>query len=630
MPLVYSSIARKTQRDSGRLVLLSLLAALGLAACAPADTPATVAAPAPVASMNQANESQRLTEWLDAEYAQELDFSPLAKTRLGDKSAHGELDDVSEAASDAQLEWRRDSVARLRSEFDYAQLNDEAKRSFDLWVYQLTQAEESIPFRRHGFIFGRNGPQASLPNSLINYQVVDTEQDAVDYVSRLEQSGRYLLQYLARTQLAAQDGVRAPFFDYQQALSEIERITSGEPFDSMGSSALWDDVTTKFNALVAAGTIDQSRADALLEQARTAILDTMQPAYEQISAWLAADLENVSDSAQGAWSLPDGEAYYQQRLERMTTLPLTADEIFDTGISEVARIQAEMEEIKARVGFEGSLQDFFTFIRNDDRFYHPNTDEGRAAYIADADAILAATYEKLPEFFGILPKAGLQVRRVEPFREQDGGAAHYARGTKDGSRPGTFYAHLSDMRAASKHRLENLAYHEGVPGHHMQISIQQELEGLPAFRANKGYTAYSEGWGLYAEGLGKEMGGYEDPYADFGRLSGEIWRAVRLVVDTGIHAKRWTQDEAVQYALENSPRPEPSVRSEIRRYFNNPGQATAYKIGMLRIQAIRAKAEAALGDNFDIRDFHDQVLGSGQLPMSMLEAKIDAWIEATR
>jgi len=630
MRLCYSSIARKTKRDSVRLVLLSLLAALGLAACAPTDTPSTIAAPASVASMNQANESQRLTEWLDAEYAHELDFSPLAKTRLGDKSAHGELDDVSEAASDAQLEWRRDSVTRLRSEFDYAQLNDEAKRSFDLWVYQLTQAEESIPFRRHGFIFGRNGPQAYLPNSLINYQVVDTEQDALDYVSRLEQSGRYLLQYLTRTQLAAQDGVRAPFFDYQQALSEIERITSGEPFDSMGSSALWDDVITKFNALVAAGTIDQTRADALLEQARTAILDTMQPAYEQISAWLAADLENVSDRAQGAWSLPDGEAYYQQRLERMTTLPLTADEIFDTGVSEVARIQAEMEEVKARVGFEGSLQDFFTFIRNDDRFYHPNTDEGRAAYIADADAILAATYEKLPEFFGILPKAGLQVRRVEPFREQDGGAAHYARGTKDGSRPGTFYAHLSDMRAASKHRLENLAYHEGVPGHHMQISIQQELEGLPAFRANKGYTAYSEGWGLYAEGLGKEMGGYEDPYADFGRLSGEIWRAVRLVVDTGIHAKRWTQDEAVQYALENSPRPEPSVRSEIRRYFNNPGQATAYKIGMLRIQAIRAKAEAALGDNLDIRDFHDQVLGSGQLPMSMLEAKIDAWIEATR
>ena len=416
MPLCYSSIARKTQRDSVRLVLLSLLAALGLAACAPADTPSTIAAPASVASMNQANESLRLAEWLDAEYAHELDFSPLAKTRLGDKSAHGELDDVSEAASDARLEWRRDSVARLRSEFDYAQLNDEAKRSFDLWVYQLTQAEESISFRRHGFIFGRNGPQASLPNSLINYQVVDTEQDALDYVSRLEQSGRYLLQYLARTQLAAQDGVRAPFFDYQQALSEIERITSGEPFDSMGSSALWDDVTTKFNALVAAGTIEQTRADALLEQARTAILDTMQPAYEQISAWLAADLGNVSDIAQGSWSLPDGEAYYQQRLERMTTLPLTADEIFNTGVSEVARIQAEMEEIKARVGFEGSLQDFFTFIRNDDRFYHPNTDEGRAAYIADADAILAATYEKLPEFFGILPKAGLQVRRVEPFR----------------------------------------------------------------------------------------------------------------------------------------------------------------------------------------------------------------------
>lgn len=599
------------------------LLALFLAACSPQE-----AGESETALQDSGNESARLNEWLDAQYAAELDFSPLAKTRLGDKSAHGELDDVSEQAMQARLDWRRDSVAQLQQEFDYEQLNAEAKRSFDLWVFQLTQAEEAARFSRHGFIFGRNGPQASLPNSLINYQTVDDEADARAYISRLEQSGRYLLQYLERTQLAAADGIRAPFFDYRQALSEIERITTGLPFNAMGESALWQDITKKFNALAEAGVISQAETDALLDEASEAIVINMLPAYREISAWLEADLANVSEVAQGAWSLPDGEAYYQERLQRMTTLPLSAEEIFDTGVAEVARIQGEMEAIKAQVGFEGTLQDFFGFIRSDDRFYHPNTDAGRAAYIADADAILEATYAKLPEFFGILPKAGLQVKRVEPFREQDGGAAHYARGTKDGSRPGTFYAHLSDMRAASKHRLENLAYHEGVPGHHMQISIQQELEGLPNFRTNKGYTAFSEGWGLYAEGLGKEMGGYEDPYADFGRLSGEIWRAVRLVVDTGIHAKGWTQEEAVQYALENSPRPEPSVQSEIRRYFNNPGQATAYKIGMLRIQAIRAKAEAALGAEFDIRDFHDQVLGSGQLPMAMLEAKIDAWVAA--
>lgn len=606
-----------------RALLLCSLSTL-LLSCNPASRPASQE---PLAS---ASESMRLIGWLDTEYARELDFSPLAKTRLGDKSAHGELDDVSELAQQARLDWRRDSVARLQGEFDYATLDPESQRSYDLWVYQLTQAEEAARYSRHGFIFGRNGPQSSLPNSLINYQTVETEEDLDHYISRLEQSGRYLLQYLQRTQRAAQDGIRAPFFDYQQAISEIARITRGLPFDAMGDSALWVDVNTKFTALAERGVITPERADAALAQARDAMVLNMLPAYREISAWLSDDLENVSAVAQGVWSLPDGDAYYQQRLARMTTLPLSADDIYTTGLTEVARIQTEMEAIKAQVGFEGTLQDFFTFIRTDDRFYHPNTDAGRKAYIDDADAILAATYEKLPQFFGILPKAGLQVRRVEPFREQDGGAAHYARGTKDGSRPGTFYAHLSDMRAASRHRLENLAYHEGVPGHHMQISIQQELEGLPAFRANKGYTAFSEGWGLYAEGLGKEMGGYQDPYADFGRLSGEIWRAVRLVVDTGIHAKRWTQDEAVQYALDNSPRPEPSVRSEIRRYFNNPGQATAYKIGMLRIQAIRANAEAALGADFDIRDFHDQILGSGQLPMAMLEAKIDAWTAAQR
>jgi uncharacterized protein (DUF885 family) len=289
-----------------------------------------------------------------------------------------------------------------------------------------------------------------------------------------------------------------------------------------------------------------------------------------------------------------------------------------------------MEVIKRQVGFEGSLQSFFNFLREDDQFYYPNTDQGRNDYLALADEILADMYTRLPDFFGILPKAGLQVKRVEAFREVPGGAAHYARGTADGSRPGTFYAHLIDMRAVAINRLENLSYHEGVPGHHMQISIQQELENIPRFRTTRGYTAFSEGWGLYAELLGKEMGGYQDPYADMGRLSGEIWRAVRLAVDTGIHDQGWTQEQAVAYALANSPRPESSVRSEVRRYFNNPGQATAYKIGMLKILEYRAMAEEELGSDFDIKTFHDTVLGSGALPMPVLQAKIERWIESLK
>ena len=613
-----------------RTFLFSFL--LLLASCSESTTaPQSVDTNASSSTQDKiAVESQRFIEWLDAEYAEELDFSPLLKTRQGDKSAHGELNDVSEAALDAQLQWRRSSVAQMRSNFDRDQLDKQGKLSWDLWEYILEDAQRSEPFRRHRYIFGRRGPQSALANSLINYQEVIDANDMGDYISRLNQSQRYFQQYLERAKLAAADGIRAPHFDYQRAISEARRVTSGAPFDEQDDSALWADITAKIAQLVETGEIDESQADEFSEQSRSALLTRFKPALDEIVAWLEQDFENVSDVAKGAWSLPNGEAYYNSRLANMTTLPLSADEIHEIGISEVARIQTEMEQIKRQVGFEGSLQEFFTYLREDDQFYYPSTDEGRGNYLSLADELLANMYERLPEYFGILPKAGLQVKRVEAFRETAGGAAHYARGTKDGSRPGTFYAHLIDMRAASIFRLENLAYHEGVPGHHMQRSIQQELENIPRFRTAKGYTAFSEGWGLYAEYLGKEMGFYNDPYTEFGRLSGEIWRAVRLVVDTGIHAKQWTQEEAVDYALTNSARPEPSVRSEIRRYFNNPGQATAYKIGMLKIQEVRAKAEAELGDDFDIRAFHDNVLGSGQLPMQTLEAEVDSWIESVR
>ena len=594
------------------------------------DPVARAVVSASVSTTENSIESARFINWLDAEFATEMDFSPLAKSRQGDKSAHDELDDVSEAAQDRQLEWRRDSVSRMHAGFSRDQLDVEGQLSWDLWEYQLETVEKNAPFRRHRFIFGRSGPQSSLPNNLINYHSVDTLEDMQAYISRLNQSRRYLLQYLERAQLAVADGVRAPYFDYDQAISEIGRVTSGEPFTEAGASDLGTDIIEKISALQESGTISGQQAEELQRQSRVALLSNFKPAYDEVLAWLVLDRSNVSAQAQGAWSLPNGEEYYNVRLRTMTTLPLTSDEIHQLGISEVARIQAEMEQIKRQVGFEGSLQDFFNFMREDDQFYFPNSDQGRSDYLNLADELLAAMSAKLPDYFGMLPKAALQVRRVEAFRETAGGAAHYARGTIDGSRPGTFYVHLADMRATAVNRLENLSYHEGLPGHHMQISIQQELENLPRFRSYRGYTAFSEGWGLYAEYLGKEMGGYADPYSDFGRLSGEIWRAVRLVVDTGIHAQRWTQDQAVQYALQNSPRPELSVQSEVRRYFNNPAQATAYKIGMLKIMEVRARAETELGDDFSIKAFHDAILGSGSLPMMALEAKIDAWIASAR
>ncbi len=572
----------------------------------------------------------RFNAWLDEQFAHYLDFSPLTKTRLGDKSDYDKLDDVSDDMTDKKLAWRRTSVAGMHRQFDRQALTAQGQLSWDLWDYLLARAEQGLPFRHHDYVFGRSGAQTTLVDYLAGYHRVDDLADFHAYISRLNQANRFLLQNLENAKLAAAEGIRPPFFDYDIAISQIDRILTGEPFTGAGVSPLWADITAKLEQLKETGAIVKLEADELAELARNALLASVQPGYEEILRWLREDKARAGEIAKGASELPDGDAYYAYRLATMTTLPLTAEEIHQLGLKEVARIHREMELIKNKVGFAGTLNEFFTFMRTNGRFYLPNTDEGRGAYLALASTYLAGMKARMPQYFGILPKADLEVRRVEAFREQPGAAAHYRRGTPDGSRPGVFYVHLSDMSAMAIYSLEALAYHEGLPGHHMQISIQQELQDIPRFRTFHGFTAYTEGWGLYGELLGKELGFYQDPYSDFGRLSSEIWRAVRLVVDTGIHAKHWSQQQAVEYGLKNSPRPEASVRSEVQRYFSNPGQATAYKIGMLKILELRQQASETLGDRFDIRGFHDLVLGNGALPLPLLEAVVDRWISANR
>jgi len=580
--------------------------------------------------VSEADESEALTAWLDEQFAEQLDFSPQWKTRLGDKSDYGQLDDPSEAADEQELAWRRNSVAEMQATFSYDLLSEDAKTSWDTWVYALERAEMSAPFRRHGYIFGRGGPHASLPNFMINFHRVDESADMDAYISRLSQIDDVLAQYQQRAVRAIEDGIRQPRFNYDYAIAEIDRVTSGEPFTEQGISPLWNDVENKITVLFENEAIDQATATRMLDEARAVFVDELQPAYAELLTWLQEGRANASEQAMGVWALPNGEDYYNMRLSLMTTLDMTADEIHEIGLAEVERLRAEMEVIKDTVEFDGTLAEFFVFIREDDQFYFPNTDEGREAYLQLARDFLDGMDEVLPQYFGILPKAGLEVRRVESFREQDGAAQHYMSGTPDGSRPGVFYAHLSDMRAMPRYQLENISYHEGSPGHHMQISIQQELTDIPRFRTQYGYTAFSEGWGLYSEALGKDMGFYEDPYSDFGRLAGEIWRAIRLVVDTGIHARQWTEEQAVQYFLANSPQPESAIRSEIQRYIHNPGQATAYKIGMLKIQELRATAMQQLGDNFDYRGFHDTVLGGGAVPLTILEARVMRWVDSVR
>jgi uncharacterized protein (DUF885 family) len=425
--------------------------------------------------------------------------------------------------------------------------------------------------------------------------------------------------------------VRPPRFAFDFVIDESTKIITGAPFDKGSTdSAVWADVKAKVADLQKKGTLDEAKGRAILDEARAALSGPFRSAYQDLIAWQKEDRLNAPEKTSGVGALPNGGPYYRERLANQTTTALSADEIHTIGLAEVARLRGEMEAIRKDVGFAGDLRAFFAELRDkkdDRRFYYPDTDEGRAAYLKDATAAIDRIKAVLPKYFGILPKADLVVKRVEPFREQAGAAQHYFPSTPDGSRPGVYYAHLSDMKAMPKSELEVIAYHEGLPGHHMQIAIAQELTTIPTFRRQAIFTPYVEGWALYSEWLAREMPGtYEDSYSRFGRLGSEIWRAIRLVVDTGLHAKGWSEEEAVQYFLANSATTEPQARSEVRRYMVSPGQATSYKIGMLKIQELRRKAEAGLGDRFDIRAFHDTLLGGGAMPLTILEQRLDRWV----
>jgi uncharacterized protein (DUF885 family) len=612
-----------------------LIALLGVAVCACGNDDATRLAETPAVSVPTRSqielETARLDEWFDARFEESLGFSPIRKTMLGRKDDYDRIDDLSEAAQDEQHAWSRASVAELEQTFDYELLTPEARLSYDLWLYQHEQSEAALQFRRHGYLFHQmRGSHVQLPQLMITAHRVDTESDMVAYIARIGEIGRAVGQVLERARLAADEGVRVPRYSYEAVIEQARALITGAPFDAGPAAPLLADAIAKIEALIASGVIDASRAAALRADAEAALVDRFAPAYRALIAWAESELPLTDEIATGVWKLPQGAAYYEERLAAMTTTDMTADEIHELGLREVARIHAEMETIRENVGFDGDLQAFFAFVRDDPQFYYPSTDEGRQAYLDTARRHLEFIEARLPDYFGLLPKASLEVRRVEPFREVAGQAQHYQRGTPDGSRPGIYYAHLIDMGAMPIPMMEVIAYHEGLPGHHMQLSIAQELTGLPTFRTLAGFTAFSEGWGLYAEALAKEIGAYEDPYSDFGRLTSEIWRAIRLVVDTGLHAKGWTEAEAVEYMQANSAIAAGQIRSEVRRYIVMPGQATAYKIGMIKIQELRARSEATLGEAFDIREFHDVVLGSGGLPLTLLERRVDEWIAVRR
>jgi uncharacterized protein (DUF885 family) len=610
-----------------RVILFSSVALLALgsiAACSPEKPVAVVATPS---AADIKAESEKLSKFLDVKYEESLQLSPESLTGLGRKDQYDKLDDRTDSAGDKELAWRRATVEEMKKTFDPAKLDEEARTSFDVWVNQFDQDELSTKWRRHQYLASQlGGVHTGIPQFLITQHRVDEKSDMEAYISRVGLIATALDQSLEQASASAKMGVHMPRFVYAKAQTEAAALIAGAPFGPGKDSALFADGKTKIAALVTSKKITSAEAKTLTDALTKAMTEKMKPGYERFIAWLKADEPNSTLEAKGAGSLPDGAAYYNAALKLQTTTDMTADEIHQLGLSEVARIQKEMEAIKDKVGFKGTLQDFFKDVRTNKKFYLPNTDAGRAEYLKRADDDLKAVKAKLPEYFGKLPKADLVVKRVEPFREVAGGAQHYFAGTPDGSRPGIYYVHEKDMSAMATYQIADIAYHEGLPGHHMQISIAQELTGVPQFRTQVFYTAYTEGWGLYAESLAKEMGFYTDPYDDFGRLSGEIWRAIRLVIDTGIHSKGWTEEQAVKYFVENSAQPETAIRSEVKRYITSPGQATCYKIGMIKFQTLRDKARKELGAKFSYPKFHDTVLGGGALPLPVLEARVDRFI----
>jgi len=581
----------------------------------------TACATAPAAEGDQ---TAAFNAFLDAEFEKALDRSPELATSTGDRRKYGEWDDQTAAFERESAQLFSASAAEMRRRFRPEHLSEDAKLSFRLYEKSAQDGQEDLRWTDYQYRFNQMfGAQSSGVAFLISQHQVASVSDAEAYVSRLANLGTRVDQTIARSNESAARGLMPPRFVYDYVLQDSRNIITGGPFGTGPDSPLWADAKTKIGALQAS----EAEKQGLLNAASAALTQNVKPAYDRLIAALTAQQARAGTD-DGVWRLPNGAEYYAYCLNRATTTNMNGDQIHDLGLSEVARIHAEMEAIKRQVNFRGDLRAFFNYMQTEPRFYVADTPEGKASYVRMATAAIDAMRPRLPDMFNRLPRAPLEVRQVEAFRERSAGLAFYNRAAADGSRPAIYYVNTYIVGAIPTYQVEALAYHEGIPGHHMQLAIAQELEDVPRFRRFGGYTAYSEGWGLYAERLGKEMGFYTDPYSDFGRLTLELHRAVRLVVDSGLHHKRWTRQQAIDYTLANKPDTEPQARRDIDRYIVMPGQATAYKVGQLEILRLREQARAQLGARFDIKSFHDMVLGSGAVPLDVLGERVAAWSTA--
>ncbi len=586
-----------------------------------------VGAPAFAQAAPQAGvEDRALLQFLDQAFDERLGLSPESQTRLGLKTNYDRLDDYTDAASTRGQALAERQLKDMHARFKPDQLGESARVSYRLFEYEVERGRESLRFRNLSFPVSTNGsPAGDIPVLLINNHKIDSVEDAVAYIARLRDTERVMREVATRMRAQAAAGIIPNKVNFAPARADALKVITGAPFDGGADSTLMADFRKKVAALDAPA----ATKDKLLADAGAALTGPFKRGYDVLIAAID-EIEPQSKGNFGAWHLPDGAAYYADRLKSSTTTSLTADQIHNLGLEQVAAIRQEMEAIKREVGFTGTLEQFFDHIRTDPQFKYPNTEAGRETYLADARAVIASVMEAAPRFFSVLPKAPLEVRAVEKWREATAPTAFYNPPSADGTRPGIYYVNLVDMNQTQKVQVAGIAAHEGAPGHHFQIARQQELTDIPKFRKFGGYGAYMEGWGLYSERLANEMGVYKTPYDRFGMLSLQVWRAIRLVLDTGIHSKRWTREQAIAYFKANSSVSDTDIAREVDRYFNWPGQATSYMVGQLKISELRKRAERELGPRFDIRDFHEAVLSEGALPLDILEEQVDRYIAAKR
>lgn len=584
---------------------------------------AAFAQDAAAATAGQQDQNAAIQAFFEEYDAQQLAMSPLAKSYRGIKdSDYGRWDDGSDEAEARAQAAEQAALKEMRARFDPAKLSPENTLSYRLFEKRAARTTAAFKYNDYGYVFDQmNGAQSQIPAFLINIHRIDNKSDARAYINRLYGIGPGLNQAIASSKARAAKGIMPPKWVFPYVISDARNVISGAPFGAGPDAPLYAD----FKAKVAKLAISDVEKNLLIEQAAQALNTAVKPAYEALIAEMTAQ-EKVAGTDDGVWRFPDGAGYYAERLSNYTTTNMTADQIHELGLAQVARIHREMAVVQKKMGVKGDLQAFFKDMRETPKFYAPETDEGRALYLAETQKAQDAITPLLPKWFGTLPKAPLVVKRVEEFREKSAGKAFYQRPAPDGSRPGTYYANLYKMADMPLTEVEALFYHEGIPGHHLQLAIQTELKDVPAFRKFGGVTAYSEGWGLYSEKLAKDMGLYTDPARDFGRLQLELHRAIRLVVDSGLHHKRWTREQAIKYVQDNSADAPGGIVKAIERYIIYPGQATAYMVGRLKISELRDKAQKALGAKFDVRGFHDTVLKSGPVPLDVLEEQVDAWI----